>query len=77
MRETKKSKWQPACHLSLAGFFFGLFFDLEAEGSLFTANRLWISTRLHGVTSQITVLFMTTAARTSVLTEKKDVIKQN
>jgi hypothetical protein len=71
------SKWPPACHLILAGFLFGLPFDIEAGGSLLTANRLWTSTRLHGVKSQAMVLVMTTAVITSNPTKKIDLTKQN
>jgi hypothetical protein len=51
-----KYNWFAACFCS--GLLLSLFFGPEDEGDMFLRNVGWLSTGLHGVTSQKTELFL-------------------
>jgi hypothetical protein len=53
------------CHLFHTGFLPGLLFNPTDRGDMFLRNVSWLFNGLHGVTSQKTELFITTAARNS------------
>jgi hypothetical protein len=64
-KPSNKPAWSSACYLLHGSFLFGLFFDAEDGGWHVPPTYQLIFCTLHGIISQETELFITTAVRPS------------